>query len=86
MNQAIWIRDLVKFVQFTPDQTKYGKMDTTIDDVLTAHDKDRYLVAVLDGSVKHLHQMSFGWILATAKGLHLVKSFGKVIWMEITNT
>ena len=52
-------------------------MDTTIDDVLTVHDKDGYLVAVSGGSVKHMHQMSFGWVLSTAKGLHLAKSFGR---------
>ena len=44
--------------------------------MLTAHDKDEYLVAVLDGSVKHMYQMIFDWVLLTAKGLHLAKSFG----------
>ena len=44
--------------------------------MLAAHDKDGYLVAVLDGSVKHMHQMSFGWVLSTANRLHLAKSFG----------
>ena len=52
-------------------------MATTINDVLTAHDKDEYLVAVLVRSVKHVHQMSFGWILSMAKRLHLAKSFGE---------
>ena len=51
-------------------------MATTIDDVLTAHDKDVYLIAVSDGSVKHMHQMSFGLVLSMAGELHLAKSFG----------
>ena len=75
-NQPQWIRNLVKFVRFTPDSTRYGKMDTTIDDMLTAHSKDGYLVAVSDRSVEHMHQMSFSWVLSTAKGLHLAKLFG----------
>ena len=29
-----------------------------------------------DGSVKHMHQMSFGWVLLTADGVHLVTSYG----------
>ena len=41
-----------------------------------AHDKDGYLVAVLDGSVKHMYQIIYGWVLSTAGGLHLAKSFG----------
>ena len=52
-------------------------MATTIDDVLKAHNKDGYLIAVSDGSVKHMHQMSFDWVLSTAGGLHLAKSFGR---------
>ena len=52
-------------------------MDTTIDDALAAHGKKGFLVAVLDGSVIHMHQMSFGWVLSTVKGLHLAKSFGR---------
>ena len=51
-------------------------MDTTIDDVLAVHDKKGYLVVVSDGSVINMHQMSFGWVLASAKGQHLVKLFG----------
>ena len=66
--QPTWIRDLVKFVQFAPDKQKYNKMEATIEDVLKAHDEDGYLIAVLDGSVKHIHQMSFGWVLSTADG------------------
>ena len=58
--QPICIRDLVKFVQFAPDKQKYNKMEATIEDVLKAHDEDGYLIAVSDGSVKHMHQMSFG--------------------------
>ena len=55
----------------------YDKMNTTINAVPTAHDKDYgYLVAVLDKSVKHMYKMSFGWVLLTAKGIHLAKSFG----------
>ena len=26
--------------------------------------------------IKHIHQVSFGWVLLTAKGSHLAKSFG----------
>ena len=74
--QPAWISDLTKFVTFAPDLRKYDKMTTTIDDVLKAHDKDGYLIAVSDGSVKHTHQMSFGWVLSTAGGLHLAKSYG----------
>ena len=76
-DQPEWIRNFLKFVRFTPDPTKYDKMNITIDDVLMAHDKGGYLVAVSDGSVKHIHQMIFGWVLLTAKGLHLAKSFGQ---------
>ena len=32
--QPRWIRDLVQFVQFTPDKQKYNKMEKTIEDVL----------------------------------------------------
>ena len=74
--QPKWISDLTKFVTFAPDESKYSKMDTTIDDVLRAHDKEGYLIAVSDGSVQHTHQMSFGWVLATADGVHLAKSCG----------
>ena len=51
-------------------------MATTIDDVLMVHDKDGYLITVSDVSVEHMHQMSFGWVPSTAKGLHLGKSYG----------
>ena len=55
----------------------YNQMATTIDDVLKVHNIDRYLIAVSDGSVKHMHQMSFGWILSTAGGVHLATSYGE---------
>ena len=42
------------------DKHTYNQMETTIEDVLKANDKDGYLIAVSDGSVKHMHQMSFG--------------------------
>ena len=51
-------------------------MATIIDDVLKTHDKDGYLIAVSNGSVKHMHQMSFSWVLSTAGGLYLAKSYG----------
>ena len=73
--QPVWISDLIKFVTFAPDQREYDKMTTTIDDVLRAHNKDGYLIAVSDGSVKHTHQMSFRWVLSTVGGLHLAKSY-----------
>ena len=75
--QPAWISDLTKFVTFALDQRRHDKMVTTIDEVLKAHDKDRYLIAVSDRSVKHTHQMSFGWVLSTVGGLHLAKSYGK---------
>ena len=58
--QPAWISNIIKFVTFAPDQRKYDKMATIIDDVLKAHDKDGSLVDVSDGSVKHTHQISFG--------------------------
>ena len=74
--QPRWISDLTKFVSFAADESKYNSMDIPIDDVLWAHDKDGYLVAVSDGSVQHTHQMSFGWVLATADDKHLARSSG----------
>ena len=50
--------------------------EKTIKDILQAHDKDGYLIAVSDGSVKHMHQMSFGWVLSTVDGVHLATSYG----------
>ena len=50
-------------------------MVTTINEVLKAHDEDRYLIAASDRSIKHMHHISFGWILSTAGGLHLAKSY-----------
>ena len=44
--------------------------------MLKAHNKDEYLVAVLDRSVKHVHQMSCGWVLLTVRGLYLAKPSG----------
>ena len=64
-----WIRNLVEFVWFAPDPNKYNNMDITI--------KEVYLVAVLDGLVKHMYQLRFGWVLVSAKGQHLAKSFGE---------
>ena len=51
-------------------------MATTIDDVIKVHHDDGYLIAVSDRSVKHTHQMNFGWVLSAAGGLHLAKSYG----------
>ena len=51
-------------------------MDTTINDVLRAHDKERYLIAVSDGSVQHTHRTNFGRVLATADSVHLAKFCG----------
>ena len=39
------------------------------------YNKEGYLVAVSDGSVQHIHQMSFDWVLVSTKVQHLVKSF-----------
>ena len=74
--QPRWISDLTKFVTFAADESKYNSMDITIDDVLRAHNSHGCLVAVSDGSVRHTHQMSFGWVLATADGKHLAQSCG----------
>ena len=74
--QSRWIQDLVKFVQFVPDKQKYNKMEATNEDVLKAHDEDGYLIVVSDGSVKHMYQMSFGWVLSTADGVHLATLYG----------
>ena len=52
--QPRWIRDLVQFVQFAPDKRKYNIMEKTIEDVLKAHDKDGYLIAVSDLSLIHI--------------------------------
>ena len=76
VSQPAWIRDLIEFVIFAPDQHIYNQIATTIDDVLKAHNKDGYLIAVSDGSVKHVHQMSFDWVLSTAGGVHLATSYG----------
>ena len=54
----------------------YNQMATTVKDVLKARNADGYLIAVSDGSVKHMHQMSFGWVLSTAGGVHLSTSYG----------
>ena len=52
-------------------------MATTINGVLKAHNEDRYLIAVSDRSVKYTEQMSCGWVLSTAGGLCLAKSYGR---------
>ena len=51
-------------------------MEATIEDMLKDHDEDGYLIVVSDGSVKHMHQMSSGWVLSTADGVHLATSYG----------
>ena len=53
-----------------------NQMATTIEDMLKANNEDGYLITVSDGSVKHMHQMSFGWVLSTAGGVHLATSYG----------
>ena len=66
----------MQFVQFAPDKGKYNIIEKTIEDILQAHDEDGYLIAVSDGSVKHMHQMSFGWVISTADSVHLATSYG----------
>ena len=51
-------------------------MDTTIKDILKANNKDGYLIAVSEGLVKHINQMSFGWVLSTTGGVNLATSYG----------
>ena len=53
----------------------YNQMATIIEDVLKAHNKDEYLIAFPDGSVKHMDQMSFGWVPSTTGGVHLATSY-----------
>ena len=67
---------LLIFVMFAPDPKKYGILDTTIDDIIAAHNEEGHLVSLLDSSVKHIHNMSFGWVLATAKERPLGRSYG----------
>ena len=76
VDQPAWIKDLIKFVTFVLDKQMYNQMATTIKDVLKTHNKDGYLIAVSDGSVKHMHQMSFELVLSTAGGVHLATSYG----------
>ena len=66
----------MQFVQFAPDKGKYNIVEKTIKDVLKAHNEDGYLIAVSNGSVKHMYQMSFGWVLSTADGVRLATSYG----------
>ena len=73
--QPRWIQELIQFVQFAPDKGKYNIMEKTFEDVLKANNKDEYLIAVYDGSVKHMHQTSFGWVLSTADSVHLATSY-----------
>ena len=75
IDQPSWIRDLIEFVTFAPDNHMYNQMATTIDDVLKAHDTDGYFIAVSNGLVKYMHQMSFGWVLSTAGGVNLATSY-----------
>ena len=51
-------------------------MEATIEDVFKGRNEDRQLIAVSDGSVKYIHQMSFGWVLSKADGVHLAISYG----------
>ena len=68
-------RSLVKFIQFALDNQTYNQIDTTIEDILKANDEDGYLIAVIDRSVKHVHQMSFRLILSTVGGVHLQTAY-----------
>ena len=75
VSQATWINNPLELVWFAPDPTKYNNiLDTTIIDVLTAHNKMGYLVAVSYGSVKHMNEITLGWVLGSAKGIHFLKS------------
>ena len=42
--EYLWISDLIEFVIFALDQSKYSPMAITIDDVLKAHNDDGYLM------------------------------------------
>ena len=46
--QPRWIRDLVQFVQFSPDKGSCNMTEKTIEDILQAHDEVGYLKAVSD--------------------------------------
>ena len=74
--QPAWIQDLIKFVQFGSDKHTYNETNITINKILKTNDKDGYLIAVSDGSVKHIHQISFEWILSTVVGVNFPTSYG----------
>ena len=50
-------------------------MVTQINDVFKEQNKDGYLIADSDGSVKHMHLARFGWVLSTEGGVHLTTSY-----------
>ena len=41
-DQPAWVRDLIKFIQFAPDKQTYNQLDTAIETVLNANNKDEY--------------------------------------------
>ena len=84
-DQSVWISDLIDFVKFEPNQQKNNKTTATINDMLIAHNKEGYLIAVTDGSVKHMHQVNFVWVLSTTGGVHLVKTYGQCDGRGISN-
>ena len=54
--------------------TSNGYYDERI--IKDAMTKDKYLLLVTDGSLKYIHMMSFGWVLATPSGKWLAASKG----------
>ena len=55
-SQVTWSR----VCTIRPRPKKYNKMDTTINNLLAVYNKEGYILAVSDGSVKYMHQVSFG--------------------------
>ena len=71
LRKPAWIQHRLQNVHFfTPN----GFFDPAmISDSMT---KDGQLLLVSDGSLKHIHMMSFGWILSTSSGTWLAASSG----------
>jgi len=69
-SQPEWIRMFLQEIHFYTDDGF-----ANLDEILTVHDKEGYLLSVSDGSVK-FHNMSFGWIIASPDGQRLAAGAG----------
>ena len=54
--QAPWVQDLLSYVQIRTNDNKTSAVET----ITKCHDKEGHLLSVSDGSVKYIHNMSFG--------------------------